>query len=319
MKIYMAVAALVLIAVSFAVSRLSELSKLSQTHTKRVAGGNIHARPRYAYVTFLCSGDGYLPGALMVAYTLKYEQRTPYDVVVMVTPDVSAQARAKLRAVFDHVISIEYLTGGVGELDESRKRFAKIFTKLQVLSLTQYAKVVFVDADLLPLRKFDALFDVPAPAGKLMWHLDSHVIQRLLPVKKMQQLTHGARIPEATTSCRKPFFGGVNAGLLVLEPNTRDYNAVLEALTTVSYRCLPEQLWLTRYYSGMWHSVDQRYNRAVIPAYFGNDVSTTAPAEYAAAYGVHFTGNEKPWDAGGSRVPYMDAIWKQLTFKYNVA
>ena len=43
-----------------------------------------------AYVTFLMRGDGYLPGALTLAYALRC-QETPYPLVCLVTGDVSQE------------------------------------------------------------------------------------------------------------------------------------------------------------------------------------------------------------------------------------
>ena len=44
-------------------------------------------------------------------------------------------------------------------------RFVRVFTKLRALGLTDYAKVVMLDVDLLVTQNIDDLFDLPAPAA----------------------------------------------------------------------------------------------------------------------------------------------------------
>jgi hypothetical protein len=64
--------------------------------------------PRVAWVTLVMKGDSYTPGALVVGHSLRRSQ-TRAELVVMVTEDVSAIARAHLALVFDHVIDVRTL------------------------------------------------------------------------------------------------------------------------------------------------------------------------------------------------------------------
>ena len=52
---------------------------------------------------------------------------------------------------------------GLGDPFCKTMRFAKVFTKLRVLSLVQYAKILLMDIDLLVTESIDELFELEAP------------------------------------------------------------------------------------------------------------------------------------------------------------
>ena len=61
---------------------------------------------RFAYVTFVMMNDSYVPGALLLAYGLR-RQWTEADIVCLVTPEVTADARDALAVLYDHVVEVE--------------------------------------------------------------------------------------------------------------------------------------------------------------------------------------------------------------------
>jgi len=62
----------------------------------------------FCYTTLVMKGDAYVPGALVMAGSLR-NTKTPHDLVCMVTPDVSSKARKQLSLVFDRVIEVPVL------------------------------------------------------------------------------------------------------------------------------------------------------------------------------------------------------------------
>jgi len=124
-----------------------------------------------AYVTLVMIGDEYIPGACVLAYSLKLVH-VKADLVVMVTPDVSEKGRAILASIFDKVLEVPYI-----EAKSHQKRWGrftdqgmyqwidKSFTKFNCINLTQYDRIVMFDADMLALRNPDNLFDMAPPAG----------------------------------------------------------------------------------------------------------------------------------------------------------
>lgn len=114
-----------------------------------------------AYVTLLVT-DSYAPGALVLAQRLR-ELGTTRELAVMVTGNVTSSIREQISLVFDSVIDIDKLDSG--QKDElallGRPELGVTFSKLQLWLLEEYSKVVFLDADVLPLRLVDELFDRP--------------------------------------------------------------------------------------------------------------------------------------------------------------
>ncbi|KAH8548891.1 glycogenin 1, isoform CRA_c [Umbelopsis sp. PMI_123] len=113
-----------------------------------------------AYVTLLVT-DSYAPGALVLAQRLK-ELGTTRDIAVMVTANVSTSTRNDISLVFDRIIDIDKMDSGQADNLAllGRPELGVTFSKLQLWNL-DYDKVVFLDADVLPLRLVDELFDRP--------------------------------------------------------------------------------------------------------------------------------------------------------------
>ena len=61
-----------------------------------------------AYVTLMMIGDAYLPGALVLADSLR-RVKSKWPVVIMVTPDVSKEACQILAGAYDDVIHVDYI------------------------------------------------------------------------------------------------------------------------------------------------------------------------------------------------------------------
>jgi Glycosyl transferase family 8 len=122
----------------------------------------------YAYVTLVMRGDEYVEGALVLAKSLT-ESGTKHDLVCMVTWDVSAAALQRLSRYYK-IVQVKYvyykcprmLTARQDQLYSKWINYS--FTKWQCFSLTQYAKIVYLDADHLVLKNIDHLFDMTTPA-----------------------------------------------------------------------------------------------------------------------------------------------------------
>lgn len=260
----------------------------------------------YAFVTFLMLNDSYLPGALMLAYGLR-RQKTPAGLVCLVSEGVSAEARRALEALFDHVFDIPLVYVPHKRRQERQDR-PFWFTRWQALRLGRdgdlgpgYDKIVLLDADVLPLRGYDRLFQVAAPAGipnekratlwdpgagdragrrEWSWH---RTYQRVCP--------HGRPIPRYITDRVRhdPANMGLNGSLFVVEPHAGELAAILEDVGRPEVARLvgdlfawPDMQYITMRWSGQWHCVDARYS-----GYCGFP-------NLAALYGTHYAGI-KPW------------------------
>ena len=256
---------------------------------------------RYAYVTFLMRGDGYLPGALVLAYALKLQ--TKHDCICLVTDDVSDGARYALLCQYDKVLPISELRVKSGVCSGRSDRNV-LMTRFEALRLgtggglgAVYDKIMLLDADMLPLGDYDHLFSLPSPAGILMEHKAECYSGGSAISEKWgwhsvyePSCPHGSPIPAEWTDrvCYDPSNMGVNAGIWVLRPSMDEYNTVQTALQSPEVTSLiksfpwPEMQLATLLWSGRWTNIDIRY------------CSIGGYPRLEALYGTHFAGL-KPW------------------------
>ena len=228
---------------------------------------------QYAYVTFLMRGDGYLPGALVLGYVLR--QQSSIDRICLVTDDVSNAAITALKTLYTNVIQIDKLqfkkTVKTGRRDRNL-----LPTRFKALCLSEYDKIILLDADVLPLADYDSLFELNTPAGIIMeektssyslgekdgenhkwsWHdLYEPICPHGTPIPK--NLTDKVRLNTANM--------GVNSGLWVLHPSMDEYENLIAAMKEKEIVSLvknfpwPEMQLATLIWSGRWTNIDIRY------------------------------------------------------------
>ena len=127
---------------------------------------NENGKKNYAYVTLIMLGDKYVSAALVLAYSLR-KLNTKADLVVLVTNDVSEEAKNAMRIFFDHLVEVSYIhvRNWRTQKQPHRKYLDYVFTKFHLFNLTQYKKVLLIDADAIVLKYPDHLFTLDAPAG----------------------------------------------------------------------------------------------------------------------------------------------------------
>jgi len=261
---------------------------------------------RRAFVTFLMLNDSYLPGALLVAYGLR-QQRTEADLVCMVAEGPSKDAWRALEVLFDRVVDVPLVYIPHKRRQERQDR-PYWFTRWNALRLgpdgdlgCDYGRVVLLDADVLPLRHYDSLFEVDVPAGipneDRSLFFDPDVPDRA----SMQEWSwheaygeicpHGQPIPrEITDRVRDdPTNLGLNGSLFVFQPRLEEFQAILEDVRRPEIARLvgdlfpwTDQQYITMRWSGQWHCIDARYS------------GFCGFPNLSALYGTHFAG-VKPW------------------------
>lgn len=131
-----------------------------------------------AYITLVMNGDKYVPGALVLAAQIKVNLKSKIPIYCMITKDVSSDARAALRVVFDAILEVEYIESDTIPFCTQRQTnlyqswISKSFTKWNCLDPNIYignkvcvpSKILFLDADVLPRTSLDHLFDLRPPA-----------------------------------------------------------------------------------------------------------------------------------------------------------
>jgi hypothetical protein len=116
-----------------------------------------------AYVTMLCGGDRYVPGAEVLGRSLQGSGTTAAR-VLLATADVSPAARARLSAQGWSIREASSIANPHPEA-QMLPRFADVYTKLRAWELEEFDRVVLLDADTLVLRNVDDLFERPGFAA----------------------------------------------------------------------------------------------------------------------------------------------------------
>ncbi|KAG6380868.1 glycosyltransferase family 8 protein [Boletus reticuloceps] len=238
---------------------------------------------------------------------LPLDQTVEYETVCLVTPEtVDVTAIRLLRKAFNVVIGVEVivppdaesltLLGARSSLASSathapRKGVIELFkfrvdhqfsrprrpdldtalTKLHVFRLAQYSKVVFLDADVLPLRPLTHLF-----------HLEHEL----------------SAVPDVGWP---DIF---NSGVMVLSPGEDKFKELQELLHTKGTWDGADQGLLNEWRGSNWNRLSFTYNTTPTAIYtyapafqrFGSQISV-----------VHFIGPQKPWHSLPYRAPGSSA------------
>ena len=259
----------------------------------------------YAYVTLIMLGDRYVPAAIVLAQSL-IDLNSQADRVVLVTPDVSIEAKELLAKFYDKVIEVNYVTvqNWRTKKQTHRKYLELVFTKFHLFNLTQYKKVLLIDADAIVLKYPDHLFTLDAPAGCFLENKDYFIYYDEKGEYKMPPETgiewyniycdkfmHGQKVPKEYTDRIFTDFknSGIGGGLMLLEPKVGEFDEIIKDVTRGRSKYLlenkfvwPEQQYLTGRYSGRWTSVN--------PRFFG----LQGYPDWTVLYGLQY-GGDKPF------------------------
>ena len=272
--------------------------------------------PKCAWVVLIMIGESYVPGALVVAESLRM-MKTKHDIVCMVTDDISVGARDKLRGPFDNVIEVPYVAHPTRPFS-SKKQIElyggwidRSFTKWNCLSLVQYDRVILVDADIIAVTNCDDLFELRPPAACYTnpWAFPWQAGGMPNPyLKSGKDLAHGTLIPasQIETALRSESFVGLGA-MVLLEPNSADYSAFLEMVRSspvfgAEYKTLSgaDEASIAAFYAHKgWTHIHQRY--LAVPwkqKWVSCDIR---------AYHYH---GRKPWDMDPNEWPDLADWWK---------
>ncbi|MCX8956366.1 glycosyltransferase family 8 protein [Erwinia psidii] len=219
-----------------------------------------------AWVTLLTQPD-YLVGVKALHKSL-LRAKTAWPLVVMVTSNIDAAARHLLERAGCLLREVTPLLKDTNKQTRyANERFAEVWSKLAVWQLTEFERVVFLDADMLVTRNMDELFDLQLPNG---WIAACHAC-RCNPGKI-------ASYPKSwrPENCFYSYCKGVehtvqpdevedylNGGLLVLKPDRQVFDDMvhqLSALDDLSRYLFAEQDFLNDFYHQRWQPLPYIYN-----------------------------------------------------------
>ncbi|XP_054801061.1 inositol phosphorylceramide glucuronosyltransferase 1 [Prosopis cineraria] len=162
-----------------------------------------------AYVTLLY-GDEFLLGVRVLGKSIR-DTGSKKDMVVLVSDGVSDFAKQLLRADGWIVEKISLLANP----NQVRpKRFWGVYTKLKIFNMTNYKKVVYLDADTIVVKNIEDLFK----CGKFC-----------------ANLKHSERL---------------NSGVMVVEPSATVFDDMMSKVKTLPSYTGGDQGFLNSYYSG---------------------------------------------------------------------
>ncbi|KAK5662812.1 hypothetical protein OQA88_6223 [Cercophora sp. LCS_1] len=223
----------------------------------------VESRPVASAIALLLT-DTYLPGALVLAHSLR-DAGTKKKLAILVTLDtVSAEVITQLKVVYDYVIPVPRIRNErpANLFLMNRPDLHSAFTKINLWRQTQFKKIVYLDADVVAYRAPDELFDLPhafSAAPDIGW-------------------------PDL-----------FNTGVMVLTPNMGDYYAMMAmAQRGISFDGADQGL-LNMHFKNTYNRLSFTYNVTpsahyqYVPAYkhFQSSINL-----------VHFIGSEKPWLQG---------------------
>lgn len=249
----------------------------------------------HAYATLLYGNKAeYFLGALVTGWSLQASGST-IDRLLLFTGDVPAPYLQTLER-FWKLKEVEYLEGSPKLYkDYNKSRFKAVFTKLQALSCTEYAKVLMLDLDMLIRRNVDELFDLHPPAA-------------LKRASGRGQPAHGAPFDAEVLwrSDRRDMNSGINAGVMLLQPDARVYERMVaeigdnyhpEHIGTFG----PEQDYLSRFYCtfihGAWSHLHAKFNyQLMLPDDYCSAAHRALDIDRDVAI-AHYSGPRvKPWE-----------------------
>ena len=262
-----------------------------------------------AWVTML-TDHGYLPGVQTLAASLR-RVNSAFPLLVMVTPDVDADVRQVLRDDGIQVVQVAPLRPA-GHGAYANARFAQVWTKLAVWSLTDFERVVFLDADMLVVRNMDELFDMeidtvhdPGPSVAAAHACRCNPLR--IPSYPRDWIPANCHYTSGVAAA--DYF---NAGLLVLRPDAdvfADMIARLAGLTDLTGFLFAEQDFLNDYFRDRWVPLPYVYNALKTLSVQHPDLWHLPDVR-----NIHFI-IDKPWARRpGSDDPYLDLtrLWWEV-------
>lgn len=203
---------------------------------------------KYCWATLVMRGDGYVPGAVALATSLR-RVKSRYPLVCMVTDDVSSRAKIYLRSKGIQVTEVPLLSKKMVPYATQHQQM--LYGKWSELSVTKwnvlnpqlfpYDKVMFLDSDMIVVKNMDDLLDLPAPAATFSspWNKpyskeghESLLLQRRRERGQEGDYATGDLVPLEDIKASLETFGGVLFGsLALLSPGEVIWRKFLEILS----------------------------------------------------------------------------------------
>ncbi|MXP48614.1 glycosyltransferase family 8 protein [Pantoea sp. Eser] len=247
----------------------------------------------FAWVTLLTQPD-YLVGVKALHHSLK-QSNSQWPLVVMTTSAISAEDCQALQAEGCVIAPVEPIYPRA-DLDQhyASAQFGEVWTKLRAWQLTNYQRVVFLDADMLVLQNMDELFTLDLGDNLMAachaCRCNPNQIASYPADWQPEQCHYTWQARGEAAPASLDYY--LNGGFLVLTPDNSVYEALeqrIAAIDDLSAYPFSEQDLLNEAFAGRWQPLSYVYN-----------VLKTLPFQHSAIWrndevkNLHFI-LAKPW------------------------
>ena len=228
---------------------------------------------RVACATMVTS-PSYVIGALVLGYSLR-KIGWSRETVVMVSPEISPRDRERLALLWDRLVDIDHVPNPVPTRNLVLASFSHCYTKLRMWELTEYDRVIYLDADTVVLGSLDELINAPEFAAAPC-------------VTAPDQLC---------------------AAVMVIKPSKEMFADLVSKIGKLPSYDGSDQGFINSYFNDWFTGPPERrlplkYNTPRILSLF-----KPAWDRFAADMGVlHYFGPKKPWDFGASLMPFLMSL-----------
>lgn len=212
---------------------------------------------REAYATVLHSSESYVCGAITLAQSL-LRTGTKRDLILLIDKSISDPKREALATAGWKIRLIKRIRNPRAETDSYNEYN---YSKFRLWQLTDYDKIIFVDADIIVLRNIDLLFHFP----------------------QMTAVGNDASI--------------FNSGIMVLEPSNCTFNFLMQGRKHIISYNGGDQGYLNEIFV-WWHRLPRRVN--FLKNFWSNNTVEKGVKNQLFAsdppklYSIHYLGL-KPW------------------------
>ncbi|TID26770.1 Copper-transporting ATPase [Venturia nashicola] len=203
-----------------------------------------HSGPR-AYATFLSTritdpneDDAYFTAARVLAYQFLRHESTKTNLnipfIVLVAPHVTAEKQKILADEGATVIPVDLLEpdAETNWIRPGEERFIDQFTKLRLWTLTQYERILYLDADMLLMKSLDGIWDEPV-ANQISQTLPSDIESRYDDLLPENYTMVGVSDSGAAIHPFPPLMTHqLNGGFFLMRPSLQLYQYYVKLLNT---------------------------------------------------------------------------------------
>lgn len=242
-----------------------------------------------AYITLLSNKD-YLPGVIglyrsLLAVNAKY----PFYCALSVQIEKKVEQHLQEEGIKCIRLIKSALNEKANPINSSSRHWNYTFDKLLIWELIQFEKLVFLDSDMIVIRNIDSLFEC---------------------------LPFSAVSADCSFPGNEGWSGGLNSGIMVIEPNIVVAEKLYSLIPTVVARYQSRGVSVgdqdvIKEYCTWWAAdkslhLDEGYNIfADHLDYYIKNLGYTLKEKGRPVYIVHFVGKSKPW---------MNKTWKDYLY-----